>query len=140
MGLCPECDRPVGEGRRWCAVCLPPRAVIGDQEWRRRYARLRRAAAFRPAPGSARGHLDAFHRTLEAVEPGAGSDALVAYGESLARVLDDRPTAAVGREYRLTVALLFDLGVEPEDPDEVAARAELVRLLSTPTGGSGSHG
>jgi hypothetical protein len=112
---------------------LPARSVIGEGEWRRRYQRLRRAADGVVTPEADGAHVEAFARMLEAIEPGAGSEALVAYGRALARQMDERPSATTGREYRLTCALLLDLAVDGEEADEVEARAQLLRLVSTPS-------
>jgi hypothetical protein len=61
------------------------------------------------------------------------ADALVLYAEHLARQLDERPTLQVGREYRLTLALLLELGqVAEETAEEIAAHASFLRAVSTP--------
>jgi hypothetical protein len=80
-------------------------------------------------------HVEAFGRMVAVLELGPEHDALVAYGSMLAAQLDRKPSASVGREYRLAlVALLDAVEVDDETEEELAARVEFLRLVSTPTG------
>jgi hypothetical protein len=119
---------------RFCGECLPPAAEIGRKEWDRRYRALRRKAT--DATAVAGGHVAEFARSMAALELGPEHGALIKYAEGLARQLDDRPTIQVGREYRLALALLLDSpSVDEETREEMAERAEFMRMVSTPTRG-----
>jgi hypothetical protein len=77
------------------------------------------------------GHVVAWRRSVEALEPGAGSEALRFYGESMARHLDEAPSAWAAREYRQAVAMLLGLETDGETLAEREAHAEFLRMVST---------
>jgi hypothetical protein len=129
MRNCP-CGSEVTGRRSWCETCLPSAAVIGQKAWRRTYKQLRREAEDAlAAPTGPGAHLQAFTTSVAALGTGPQHAAVIEYGRGLARQLDERPTATVGREYRLCWALL--LAAVPEEDEYDEEQSEFLRKMRT---------